>query len=230
VLHTGARERCHWQLQATNALLLLLLLLLQDWMMPLGPAAVDAAAVDWLAAAHGLPINEAPHAAEHSIENQLPFLVHAAAWGWDLSAAGCCAAAAEGAAPAGSFVHTKQQQQQQQRRPVPASLAIVPISVGYLGHQPGLIQQYGAAVAELLQHLRTHGSRQQQECGQQIAAGAAAPAGDSHEVVLIVTSDCTHAGPWYRELPPPGVSLADYMAAQDSPLLQVRRLCKAYGW
>jgi hypothetical protein len=54
------------------------------------------------------------------------------------------------------------------------------------------------------------------------AATTAAAADGSHEVVLIVTSDFTHAGPWYRELPPAGVSLADYMAAQDSPLLQVR--------
>jgi hypothetical protein len=41
------------------------------------------------------------------------------------------------------------------------------------------------------------------------------------EVVLIVTSDFTHAGPWYRELPPQGVSLEAYMRSQDMPVLQV---------
>uniref|UniRef100_A0A383W0E3 Extradiol ring-cleavage dioxygenase class III enzyme subunit B domain-containing protein n=1 Tax=Tetradesmus obliquus TaxID=3088 RepID=A0A383W0E3_TETOB len=205
----------------------------RDWMTPLGPAAVDAAAVEWLAAQHHLPINEAPHAAEHSIENQLPFLVHAAAWGWDLAAASCCPGPAEetaAAAAAGSSEDDRQQQQQQQQqRPAPASLTIVPISIGYLGQQPELIQQYGAAVAELLQHLRAHGSQQQQQqqqqCGQPGTARAsvADAAAGSHQVVLIVSSDFTHAGPWYRELPPPGVSLADYMAAQDSPLLQAVR-------
>jgi hypothetical protein len=108
---------------------------------------------------------------------------------------------------------------------MPAKLLIVPISIGYLGHQPELIQQYGAAVADLLHHLRSDNSQQQQqECVQPSAAAAAAAASGngSHEVVLIVTSDFTHAGPWYRELPPAGVSLADYMTAQDSPLLQVR--------
>jgi predicted class III extradiol MEMO1 family dioxygenase len=204
-------------------------------MTPLGPAAVDAAAVDWLASTHCIPINEAPHATEHSIENQLPFLVHAASWGWDLHAAGCCTAA-DGAADNAAAVHAESsghdRQQQQQR--VPASLSIVPISVGYLGHQQGLIQQYGAAVADLLYHLRArnhqHHLHQQQSERQQDTAGPATAAGcDSaaadrhdHEVVLVVTSDFTHAGPWYRELPPAGVALADYMTAQDSPLLQVR--------
>jgi hypothetical protein len=220
-------------------LLLLLPLSPQDWMTPLGPAAVDAAAVDWLASTHGIPVNEAPHATEHSIENQLPFLVHAASWGWDLHAASCCTAAAvaaidaadnAAAVHAGSSGHDRQQQQQR----VPASLSIVPISVGYLGHQQGLIQQYGAAVADLLHHLRARSSshqhrlHQQQRERQRDTAGPATAAGydstvaDRHAVVLVVTSDFTHAGPWYRELPHAGVALADYMAAQDSPLLQVR--------
>jgi hypothetical protein len=94
--------------------------------------------------------------------------------------------------------------------------------MGYLGHRPELIQQYGAAIADLLRHLRSNNSQQQQQQGVQPSAAAAAAGDGSHEVVLIVTSDFTHAGPWYRELPPAGMSLADYMAAQDSPLLQVR--------
>jgi hypothetical protein len=40
--------------------------------------------------------------------------------------------------------------------------------------------------------------------------------------VLIVTSDFTHAGPWYRALPPAGVGLEEYMRTQDTPVLQVR--------
>jgi hypothetical protein len=40
-------------------------------------------------------------------------------------------------------------------------------------------------------------------------------------VVLIATSDLTHAGPWYREVPPPGVSLECYMRTKDLPVIQV---------
>jgi hypothetical protein len=158
--------------------------------------------------------------------------VHAASWGWDLHAADCTAATAGGGAneQAGSSTNDRPQQQQQQQQ-MPASLSIVPISVGYLGHQQGLIQRYGAAVADLLHHLTARGSsqqhylqQQQSECpaGSRSESGRQSAAAGGHEVVLIVTSDFTHAGPWYCELPPAGVSLADYMAAQDSPLLQVR--------
>jgi len=56
----------------------------------------------------------------------------------------------------------------------------------------------------LLRHMR-----QQQE-GQR-----------GHQVLLIGTSDFTHAGPGDRELPPPGFSLEHYMIRQDTPLLRV---------
>lgn len=185
----------------------------QDWLTPLGAAPVDVAAVDFLSQVHRIPVNEAPHATEHSIENQLPFLVHAASWGWDLAAAGCM--------PPSSYSSIGGNQQQQQQA---ARLSIVPVSVGYLGQQPQqLIKQYGAAVAGLLQHLQSqqqHQQQQQQFSNQPAGSGTPSDTG-GHEVVLIVSSDFTHAGPWYRELPPPGVSLEDYMTAQDTPVIQV---------
>jgi predicted class III extradiol MEMO1 family dioxygenase len=196
------------------------------WSTPLGPAQVDTAAVDYFSLHHNIPIIEAPHATEHSIENQLPFLVHGAKHGWDLAAANClmqqpaslCTAAASSSSsssPAAGASHAT---------PEAAELSIVPISIGYLGQQPHLIQQYGAALADLLHHLRQRQQQQQQHWASDAAAGSnvassASPCSD-HQVVLIVTSDFTHAGPWYGELPPAGMTLQQYMTAQDAPLLQ----------
>lgn len=191
-----------------------------DWRTPVGTAAADTAAVEYLASRH-LPVNESPHATEHSIENQLPFLLHGAACGWDLRAAGCLPHAAASAGvpePLGSSSSSAQ----------PAGLSIVPISVGYLGHQPALARQYGAAVADLLAHL--HQRQRAPQHGQTGPAGggsssidgtgSSSGSGGGHEVVLIVSSDFTHAGPGYGELPPAGLPLEGYMAAQDAPLLR----------
>lgn len=210
---------------------------LQDWATPLGTAPVDTSAVDFLAqqltssssshTAAAALINETPHSTEHSIENQLPFLVHGAAHGWDLAAAGCsqhnATTTSPEEAPAACSESTQQQHQQHQHQqqqdnevsPAAATLSIVPISIGYLGNnQPHtMIQSIGAAVRALLLRLQQHADHQQHDNGQ--------------AVVLIVTSDFTHAGPWYRELPPAGVSLEDYMTAQDTPVLQVRS-CGAF--
>jgi hypothetical protein len=83
-----------------------------------------------------------------------------------------------------------------------------------------LLHQLRARSSNHQHHL--HQQQKEAAAGPETTAGCHCAAADRHEVVLIVTSDFTHAGPWYRELPPAGVALADYMAAQDSPLLQVR--------
>lgn len=82
----------------------------------------------------------------------------------------------------------------------------------------------GAAVRELLQHLQQQQPQAQQQ--QQVESEAAGCVGSGREVVLIVTTDFTHAGPWYKELPPAGVTLTDYMAAQDRPVIKVRACCQ----
>lgn len=162
---------------------------------------MDTAAVDFLSQQHHLPINEAPHSSEHSIENQLPFLLHGASCGWDLAAAGCGSSEQPGKMAEAAASQAGQ-------AAAPATLSIVPISVGYLGNQLHMIQSVGGAVRDVLQHLKR----------QQVEAGSSS---GSSEAVLIVTSDFTHAGPWYRELPPAGVTLEDYMRRQDTPVLQV---------
>ena len=229
---------------------------MQEWVTPLGRVPVDTAAAEFLSARFNLPVIEAPHNSEHSIENQLPFLQHGAACGWDLDAAGCNSsssdnnpthasskAAAEAARIAAEGVSASQQQRQQQQRQQPAALSIVPISIGYLGNQLHMIPTVGQAVRELLQHLdqqQQHSqgqqlAQQQQQQGVHAGPGSSGSSGGrgssgssggrgssgSSEVVLIVTSDFTHAGPWYRELPPAGVSLEQYMTNQDTPVLQV---------
>jgi hypothetical protein len=183
----------------------------QDWATPLGTVSCNTAAVDYLTHNFSLPVDEAPHATEHSIENQLPFLQHGALVNWDLAAAGCSSSGVgqPGAAAAAAVATTAAAAA---AAAAGATLSIVPISIGYLGNQLHTIISLGAAVRSLLQHLR-----QQQQ--QQSAAGASSSS--SSEVMLIVTSDLTHAGPWYRELPPAGVSLEEYMRSKDTPVLQV---------
>jgi predicted class III extradiol MEMO1 family dioxygenase len=176
---------------------------LQDWQTPLGTAHVDTSAVDYLSQQHHLPINEAPHNSEHAIENQLPFLLHGASCGWDLAAAGCSSGVQPGTlTPAAAAAA--------------ATLSIVPVSIGYLGNQLPMIQSVGAAVRDVMQHLK-----QQQSQANTNSSSSSSSSGGGSEVVLIVTSDFTHAGPWYRELPPAGVSLEEYMRMQDTPVLQV---------
>eukprot|EP00775_Hariotina_reticulata_P004520 gene4520-biopygen6274 len=181
------------------------LALLQDWLTPLGLVDTDKAAVAWLSKHHSIPVNEAVHASEHSIENQLPFLAHAASCRWDLTAADCWPAFAESSSSIGEVGTSSSSSSRPAQPEAAAGLSIVPITVGYFGHhQATCICQYGLAVCELLQHLRP-----QQHSGR-----------GRREVVLIMTSDFTHAGPWYRELPPPGLSLQDYMTQQDMPVLR----------
>ena len=38
--------------------------------------------------------------------------------------------------------------------------------------------------------------------------------------ILIGTTDFTHAGPNYKELPPKNVKLHDYVKTQDKPILE----------
>lgn len=185
--------------------------------MPLGTAHVGTAAVDYLSQQHHLPINEAPHNSEHAIENQLPFLLHGASCGWDLAAAGCSNGVQPGTlTPAAA-----------------ATLSIVPVSIGYLGNQLPMIQSVGAAVRDVMQHLKQQQFNCKLQAGSSGGGGGtggssggsgdgSGGSGDGSEVVLIVTSDFTHAGPWYRELPPAGVSLEEYMRKQDTPVLQVK--------
>jgi hypothetical protein len=198
----GTEHRCSTPIALSRA----------AWRTPLGLVPVDAEAGELLGAL-GVRADEAPHAGEHSIENQLPFLQHAAAWRWDLSAAGCldagaavAAAAAPAAAAAGPPGGAAPPAQPA------AGLSIVPVSVGYLGDRPEQIARYGAALRALLRHLRLRGA----PSAAAEAGGGGAAAEGGHEAVLIVTSDLTHAGPGYGELPPPGVALEQYMAAQVS--------------
>lgn len=204
---------------------------------------MDTSAVDYLSQQpFNIPVNEAPHASEHSIENQLPFLLHAcgAACGWNLGAAGggggerACgdkpaqqpsptAAAAAGQTAAGSVVGGLSQAVQGSQQPAAAaaSLSIVPVSVGYLGSQLHMIKHVGTAIRELIQHIHQQQQQQQQRAGSHAASRSGSGSSGGSEVVLVVTSDFTHAGPWYGELPPAGVSLEGYMASQDTPVLQV---------
>ena len=289
---------------------------MQDWQTPFGVVPTDHDAISWLQHHHHIPINEAVHAKEHSIENQLPFLQQGADTGWDplgwegaglaLGATSRSPAAAAGAAGADlEFTREVRGARADAHRAATAAgragagppgqgaerkaaeLRIVPISVGYLGDDLSVVEAYGRAVAELLQYLEARSSNTARY-GEQLSAankegtdvltkeGAsgpsvvasgpppAAPGGCGREgkreldhtttttssrsrsrqvlpqqqqprsvgggsevkecVVLIATSDLTHAGPWYDELPPAGVSLGEYMRSQDMPVIQVRSL------
>lgn len=86
-------------------------------------------------------------------------------------------------------------------------LSIIPISIGRLPSRQA-VSQAASVVADLISHLE-----------QQHSAATSAVGGP--QVVLIATSDYTHAGPYYGELPPPGMTLTDYMMSKDMPVIQV---------
>lgn len=39
------------------------------------------------------------------------------------------------------------------------------------------------------------------------------------DVLIFGTTDLTHAGPWYKELPPQGISLIEYVKKRDAPII-----------